>query len=534
MMSVATVISRVLGFGRDMLSARLFGAGGISDAFVVAFRIPNFLRDLVAEGALSSAFVPGLARARQRGGDAEFWDLAALMVGAMGLVLGIVVLLGILLARPILTVAAPGFLSRPREFALALRLTRIVFPFIGLVGLSALFMGMLNARRSFFVPALAPAAMNAVMILFGLFVCPRLGPDPRRQVLGWAIGAVVGGAFQCLTQLPTALKLGFRFKAAWPYADAAVRRIFRTMVPAVVGQSTTQVNLLVNTILASQLAAGSMTYLYYGARVMRLPLGIFGVSIASALLPDLSVAHASGDREGFRKTLAFGLRMTLFTDLPALVGLVCLALPIHVLLFKGGHFTLADARATALASIAYTSGVVFMSWGKVLVPAFYALDSPSTPVKVSMALVFVNIGVNLLLWRPFGYLGLAATTSVVALIQAVSLQILMTRRVGRLWAREDLAQVAKMGLATAAMAAGLALAQVGLGRISPGWTGAPHGKALLALQVAVLMALGVGVYMGLGRALGLGELMPRLGRRRGPRGEVARTPGRTYDGGAPS
>ncbi|MGH7441531.1 MAG: murein biosynthesis integral membrane protein MurJ [bacterium] len=535
LMSLATVVSRFLGFGRDMISAHLFGASGISDAFVVAFRLPNFLRDLVAEGALSSAFVPGLARARHQGGDEAFWNLASFMVSAMAMALGVLVLLGLLLAPWILALAAPGFRARPRQFALALKLTRIVFPFIGFIGLSSLFMGMLNAKKSFFIPALAPAALNLAMIFCGLVVCPRMGSDPRSQIVGWAIGAVVGGALQCLVQLPKALKSGFRWKPAWPFRDAGVKRIFRTMGPAVVGQSTTQVNLLVNTILASQLAAGSVTFLYYGARVMQLPLGIFGVAIAAAVLPDLSAHHAAGDSGAYRRTLAFGLRMTMFTDLPALAGLICLAIPIHVLLFKGGHFDLADARAAAMASIAYTSGVVFMSWGKVLVPAFYALDSPSTPVKVSMCMVVVNIGLNLALWRPFGYLGLAATTSIVSLLQAVTLQVLMTRRVGNLWLREDLVQVAKMGLCTAAMTLSLAGAYWGLNRVCPNWASDPHGKLLLAVQVSGLMALGVAVYMGLSQAMGLGELIPRFWPRwakaapAAVQREVARANERAYD-----
>jgi putative peptidoglycan lipid II flippase len=237
---------------------------------------------------------------------------------------------------------------------------------------------------------------------------------------------------------------------------------------------------------------------------------------------------------GYRRTLSFGLRLTMFTDLPALAGLICLAVPIHVLLFKSGHFDLAAARAAAMASIAYTSGVVFMSWGKVLVPAFYALDSPSTPVKVSMAMVVVNFCLNFILWKPFGYLGLATTTSVVALLQAVTLQILISRRTGTLWQREDLVQVAKMLLCTLLMGAALLGACRGLGALAPAWADGGGGKLLLAAQVFALMALGIAVYIGLSFALGLGELIParfwpRKAGAEAAEGEVARANERAYD-----
>lgn len=534
-MSLATVISRVLGFARDVVSAHLFGAGIASDAFLVAFRLPNFFRDLFAEGALSSAVVPALAKARHHGGDEESWHLASMMLSAMTMLLGLLVVLGVLGAPILLRVAAPGFQARPEQFALALTLTRIVFPFIGFIGLAALFMGMLNARKAFFIPALAPAMMNVAMILFGLFVCPHLGDKPETQILGWAAGAMVGGAAQWLVQVPVAWRAGFRWKPRWPFRDPGVKRIFRTMGPAVIGQSTTQLNLLVNTIIATQLAVGSITYLNYGNRLFQLPLGIFGVAIAAAVLPDLAAYHAAGDMASYRRTLSFGLRLTMFTDLPALAGLICLALPIHVLLFKGGHFTLEDARATALASIAYTSGVVFASWVKVLVPAFYAIDSPATPVKVSMSMVVVNLGLNLLLWRHFGYLGLAATTTVTALLQAVILQTIISRRVGVLWQREDLVQVGKMLLCTVLMAASVIAGTYLFGTFWPAWEEGGLGKLALAGQVIGLMALGIAVYVGSSAALGLGELIParfwpKKASSKAAVAEVAKATESTYDG----
>jgi putative peptidoglycan lipid II flippase len=534
LMSLATVISRILGFGRDMVSAHLFGAGLVSDAFMVAFRLPNFFRDLFAEGALSSAFVPALAKARHHGGDSEAWRLASLMLSAMSLILGALVLLGMLTAPWLLRFAAPGFSARPEQFELALRLTRVVFPFIGFIGMAALFMGMLNARKAFFLPALAPAMMNVAMIAFGLLICPRLGSDPKKQIMGWAAGAMVGGAAQWLIQVPAAWRGGFRWRIRWPFRDPGVKRVFKAMVPAVIGQSTTQVNLLVNTMIASKLALGSITYLNYGNRLFQMPLGIFGVAIAAAVLPDLAAYHAAGNMGGYRKTLGYGLRLTMFTDLPAFAGLVCLGLPITVLLFKGGRFTLDNAYATALVSIIYTSGVVFASWVKVLVPAYYAIDKQSVAVRVSMAMVAVNLTLNLLLWRSFGFLGLAMTTTVVSLLQALVLQFILSRYVGRLWDQEALEQVGRMIFCTALMALTLFGGMHLMDHRWPGWQEGALGKPKLALQVLGLVAAGIGVYFASSSALGLGELIPsrlwpRKAKAEAVEREVAKASQASYD-----
>jgi putative peptidoglycan lipid II flippase len=530
----ATVLSRVLGYGRDMISASLFGASTYSDAFVVAFRLPNLFRDLFAEGALSSAFVPGLARARQQGGEAAAWRLASLMLSALAMVLALVVLAGIWLAPVLLRLAAPGFQADPAQFALALRLTRLLFPFIGFMGMAALLMGTLNARRQFLAPALAPAAMNVVMIAFGLLVCPRLGPGIDAQVTGWALGALAGGAAQWLVQLPAAWRAGFRWRPQWPWRDAGVRRVLGQMGPAVLGLSTTQVNLVVNTMLASQLAAGAVTYLYYGNRLMQLPLGVFGVAIATAVLPDLAAYHAGGDTARFKQTLSFGLRLTLLITLPCLVGLVALALPINVLLLKSGRFDLAAAHATATVSIAYTLGVVFASWVKVLVPAFYALDSPATPVKVSLVMVLANLTLNLALWRRFSYVGLATTASVVALLQALCLLWLMRRRIGPIFKAADAREAVRILVAGLGLGLGLWLARQSLDAWHPAWEEGAGGKGLLLVHVAGLIAGGVLLYAALVGALGLTGLvperfLPKKARRWAVEAEVAKAQADAYD-----
>jgi putative peptidoglycan lipid II flippase len=531
-MSAATLLSRLLGYGRDMVSAGLFGASAYSDAFVVAFRLPNLFRDLFAEGALSSSFVPALARHRHQHGAASAWTLASLMLSALAMILAVLVLAGIILAPWLLALVAPGFKANPAQFQLALKLTRLLFPFIGFMGMAALFMGMLNERRQFLGPALAPAAMNVVMISFGLLVCPRFGPDPKDQIVGWAWGALAGGAAQWLVQVPGAWKAGFHWRPRWPWADAGVLKVFRQMGPAVIGLSTTQVNLVVNTLLASQLAAGAVTTLYYGNRLMQLPLGIFGVAIATAVLPDLASSQAAGQQQRFKHTLSYGLRMSLFLTLPCLVGLVGLALPINVLLLKVGRFDLDAARATAAVSVAYTLGVVFASWVKVLVPAFYALDEPGLPVKVSFGMMLVNLVFNLLLWRPFGAVGLAATASVTALIQAGSLLWLLRRRLGPLASRQDLAEGLRILGAAAAMGLGLWQARRGLDAWQPGWDLGAQGRPALLLWVLLLIAGGAALYASLALALNLQGLLPqrlRFGRLKAAEAEVAKASADAYD-----
>ncbi len=501
-MGLATMLSRVLGYWRDALAAGLFGAGPVSDAFVAAFRLPNMFRDLFAEGALSSAFVPAFARAKHHS-EGEAWRLAALMLNAVVLLMALLVALGVWFAPQIVGLAAPGFRADPIQFQLTIRLTRILFPFIAFMALAALLMGMLNSRKRFGIPALAPAMMNVVMISFGLFVCPRIEGGPPAQIIGWAWGALLGGAAQMFFQWPAAWNQGFRPILAWPFKDAGVRKVLGQMGPAVLGNSTTQINLVINTILASQLGAGALTYLYYGNRLMQLPLGVFGVAIATAVLPDLALHRASGDPVAFRKLLGYGLRLTLFITLPAMAGLILLAEPINLLLLRWGHFDAQAAHATAMASICYTLGVVFASWTKVLVPSFYAIDEPGVPVKVSLICVAINLALNLALMGSLGYLGLALAASVSAAIQALLLQWLLRRRVGVLWDKAGLRDGARMIMAVFAMVLTLLVAEAGLASLGMDVTDLSMGRAVLAAKVFGLIALGAVVYALVASALGL-------------------------------
>lgn len=506
-MGLATTTSRILGLVRDSLSASLFGAGAVSDAFWVAFRIPNTLRDLLAEGALSSAFIPAFAQARQKGGDAAAWRLTASMVNALLMVMGAVVLLGMAFSPLLITVLAPGLAAHPEQFSLTVKLNRLLFPFIACMAFGALFTGVLNARRHFLLPALAPAITNLGMIAAGLFLCPRLGPLAEVQVFGWALGALAGGLLQFTVHVPPVLQAGFRFHWSWPFADPEVRGIFRTMIPAVFALSITQINLLVNQGLASHLPHGSITYLLYGNRLMQFPLGIFGVAIATAVLPSLSDDVAAKRMDDFKKTLAFGMRLTLFITVPAVAGLMVLAEPINQLLFRWGRFSAADAHAVAMTSLCYAAMVVSASLVKLFVPAFYALGEASRPVRIGLWTVALNLAFNLLFMtlfpEPLRYLGIAVSTTLVSLCYAAALFWSLRRRVGRLGAGPVVRDAAKCCLAAAGMAAVVAGAMTLWDHALAG-TGAP-ARALLAAEVAALLAAGVGSYFLFTKMLGLKE-----------------------------
>jgi putative peptidoglycan lipid II flippase len=503
---LATMFSRILGFVRDSLNAALFGAGEISDAYFVAFRIPNLLRDLVAEGALSAAFVPSFIRQREQKGDGQAWMLGALMLNALILVMAVVVLLGEALAPGVVSVLAPGFLSRPGQFALCVVLTRWLFPFIAFMALGALFMGMHNARGHYLLPALAPAVMNAVMIASAWGLVPLFGADPRQQIIGWALGSLLGGMLQWLVQVPLAWSQGFRPRWAWPFKDAEVLRVLALMLPAILSNSVLQINQMVNTMFASA-QPGAVSYLYYGQRLMQLPLGIFGVAIATAVLPTLSSHHAHGDGAAFKNSLLFSLRLSLFITLPATVGLIVLSGPINAALFQGGRFNAADAQAVALASCCYSLCIVTASWSKILTPSFYVLESPRLPVLASLGMVVLNLALNslaaLTLPLRYRYLGLALSAACVSIVNALVLFVLLRRRIGPLGLGRLSRELKRLLLAAAAMGlavwGGLQAWQLALGPA--------QGRGMLALQVAALISLGVLAWWVACRCVGLDALM---------------------------
>jgi putative peptidoglycan lipid II flippase len=415
LVSAMTLASRLLGLVREQLFAALLGAGFFADAFVVAFRIPNLLRDLFAEGALSAAFVPTFARVEKEQGKDAAHAVANRVAGAILLILGALTLLGIAFARPLVWAMAAGFEREPGKLELTAQLAQIMMPFLPIVSLAALTMGMLNARGHFSRPAIAPALFNLAAIGVGAGL-KLAGASPQVSVIGWSLGTLAGGALQFGVQLPELFKDGYRFlpriRGLW--RDESLRRIARLMAPATLGLAATQVNIFVNTQFASG-EPGANAWLNYAFRLMYLPIGIFGVAIATVTASSLARKAAEKDLVGMKAGLAQGLRHVAFLTVPSTVGLVVLAEPIIGLIYQHGRFHASDTHATALALMGYAVGLYAYSGVKVAAPAFYALDRTRVPLIASASAVAVNLALNLAAHRWLGYQGLALGTSLGAL-----------------------------------------------------------------------------------------------------------------------
>jgi putative peptidoglycan lipid II flippase len=449
---LAVLSSRVLGLAREQIFAALFGGGRVMDAFTIAFRIPNLLRDLFAEGALSTAFVTVFTRTATLQDGAAAWRLADKVATLTVVTLSAITVLGILSAPWLVALLAPGF--DPAKAALTVTLTRIMWPFILLVSLAALVMGMLNARNVFGMPAMASSFFNLGSIVAGValgyWLDPHFGP---RAILGLAIGTLIGGALQLAVQLPTLRREGYRYRPDLRWGDAGVRAILRLMGPSVIAASTTQVNVLVNSVFASELGDGPTFWLTVAFRLMQLPLGVFGVALGTVALPLLARMAATGNTAAFRSELARGMRLAFLMTIPASIGLIVLAEPIISVLYQHGRFGAYETAESAGALRFYALGLCGYAALKVLVNAFYALDRRKTPMVVS----FIAVGLNLLLNWVFtrelgwGHRGLAFSTACVASSNFLILYWLMRAQLGRLESRAMLVLLAKVGLASAAL-----------------------------------------------------------------------------------
>jgi putative peptidoglycan lipid II flippase len=434
--SSATAVSRVLGLARDQVQSYFFGAGPLTDAFIVAFRVPNLLRDLFAEGALSSAFVPTFTAERERHGAAAAWQLLSRVITALALILGVLTVLLATGAPWILRVYASGF--APDKLQLAVTMTRILSPFLLVIALAAVAMGALNSCGRFFLPALAPAYFNlaAIVTVFALVaVLPRFGLEP---VLTLALGAMLGGVLQFAVQLPALRHEGFRYRPELAFGDPGLRRIGWLMLPATVGLAATQINILVDTSLASHFGDGPVTYLQLAFRLMQLPIGLFGVAIGTANLVRVSRDVAREDPASLRRNLATAIRVAAILTLPACSGLIALREPIVRLLFQHGRFGPHDTPRLAAAAACYALGLFAYAVTKIQVPTFYAMGDTRTPVLSSVAAVSAKIATSfamIALLKRFGgdpFLGLAVSTSVAAWINFGLLERGLRRRVGRL------------------------------------------------------------------------------------------------------
>ena len=412
--SSMTLVSRILGFVRDAVIARIFGAGLATDAFFVAFRIPNLLRRLFAEGAFSQAFVPVLAEYRTRNGEAETRMLVDRVATTLSIALLGVSALGILAAPWIIYVSAPGFSAMPEKFALTVAMLRITFPYILFISLVSLAGGILNTWSRFAVPALTPTLLNVSFIVCALIVAPYFRPPVL--VLAWAV--LAGGVLQLGLQLPFLGRIGMLPRLRFDFRHEGLRRIIRLMGPAVFGVSIAQVSLLINTIFASFLANGSVSWLYYADRLMEFPTGMLGVALGTILLPSLSKYHSSDASEQYSRLLDWGLRLTLLLALPAAVALALLAVPLISTLFHYGQFSVDDVLMTRRALLAYSIGLVGLILVKVLAPGFYARQNIRTPVTIAVITLVATQLMNLALIGPLKHAGLALAIGLGACINA--------------------------------------------------------------------------------------------------------------------
>jgi putative peptidoglycan lipid II flippase len=492
---LAVMCSRVLGLARELIFAALFGGGRALDAFTVAFRIPNLLRDLFAEGALSTAFVTTFSKTIARGGDEAAWRLANKVATMTALVLGALCVLGMVFSDSLVGLLAPGF--DHDKAALTAHLTRIMFPFILLVSIAALVMGMLNAKNVFGVPAMASSFFNIGSIIGGLalgyWIDPHFG---LRALIGLAFATVIGGALQLAVQLPSLARLGYRFRPDLRWRDAGVKAVLLLMGPSVIAASTTQFNVLINSIFASGLEDGAIFWLAAAFRLMQLPLGIFGVALGTVTLPLLSRLVVARRMDAFRSELARAMRWAMLLTLPATAGLMMLAEPIISVVYQHGKFTAYEAAQAAGALRFYAIGLAGYAALKVLVNAFYALDRRKTPMLVS----FLAVGLNILLnWiftvrLGWGHRGLAFSTGCIATFNFLLLYLLMQSQLKGLETRRLLLLLGKVAVAGAALVAVCAASSHWLladWRMQSLWIKLPALLATVAAGAAVFAACGV-------------------------------------------
>ncbi len=460
--SLAVMASRVLGLVRDQVFAVLFGAGLHYDAFLTAFRIPNLLRDLFAEGALSAAFVTTFTQTLQSKGKEEAVRLSNRVATLIMVFIAAISILAWIYAPAIVRMLAPGFFDVSGKAALTIELTRIMIPFLLLIALAAQAMGMLNAFNVFGLPALASAFFNIGSILGGLLLGFSLGPMiGLAPIAGMAYGTLIGGFLQLAVQWPSLRRRGIRYRPDFSLNDPGVRQILRLMGPAVIGTAAVQINVFVNTNFASEIVDpatgailnGPVSWLSYAFRFMQFPIGVFGVAVATAALPSLSRSTGHPDHVEFRQTLAHSLALVFLLCIPSAIGLAVLGKPIVALVLEHGRFTGFDTVQTANALAAYALGLAGYAAVKVLSPAFYALNDARTPMLVSLGSIAVNYVMNSLLVAPFGHVGLAFSTSAVALVNFLLLALLMRRRIHRLEGRRLGRTVLRIFAASLPMAA---------------------------------------------------------------------------------
>ncbi|MEQ9859929.1 murein biosynthesis integral membrane protein MurJ [Pectobacterium cacticida] len=412
--SSMTMLSRVLGFARDAIVARIFGAGMATDAFFVAFKLPNLLRRIFAEGAFSQAFIPILAEYKSQQGEEATRTFLAYVSGMLTLILALVTVAGMVAAPWVIMVTAPGFAATPERFTLTSDLLRVTFPYILLISLTSMVGSILNTWNRFSVPAFAPTLLNVSMIGFSLFAAPYFNPPV--MALAWAV--LVGGILQLGYQLPHLKKIGMLVLPRLKWRDPSVWRVIKLMGPAVLGVSVSQVSLIINTIFASFLSEGAVSWMYYADRLMEFPSGVLGVALGTILLPSLAKSFASGNNEEYSRLMDWGLRLCFLLALPSAVALGILAKPLTVSLFQYGKFSAFDALMTQRALIAYSVGLMGLIVVKVLVPGFYSRQDIKTPVKIALVTLVLTQIMNVIFIGPLQHAGLALSIGLASCLNA--------------------------------------------------------------------------------------------------------------------
>lgn len=490
-MSVAVLFSRILGLIREQVLATLFGAGLAIDAFVVAYRIPNLLRDLFAEGALSTAFVTVFSNYDQRLGPERTWRLANNVLMCVSLLVGAISLAGMIFAPQLVELMVPDFGLVPGKLELTATMTRIMFPFLLLVSLAAVVMGILNSKGKFFIPALSSSFYNLGSIGVGVSLALILPGFGVSAIVGMAWGTLVGGLLQFLVQTPQLRRVGYEPQVVCDWRDEGLRQVFRLMLPAVVGLSASQINIFINTFYASSCVQGSVSWLNYAYRLVHLPQGLFGVALSVATLPMVSRFAAHLDMAAIKDAFRSSLSLAMIFTIPAAAGLIALADPICAVIFQHGRFTAWDTQQTAAALILYSLGLFAFAGAKILVPVFYALNDTRIPVVGSFITVAANIALINLTIAPLGHRAIALSTSLSMMVNLVFLGVALYQKVEGYPVRGLLVTLAKVSGAAGLMG----LAVRGSHALASAWLGQSLIAAILTLGGSIF--LGMALYLAL-------------------------------------
>ncbi|MFZ6016765.1 MAG: murein biosynthesis integral membrane protein MurJ [Nitrospirota bacterium] len=447
LMSIATFISRILGYVKDMILAKFFGATGIADTFFVAFRIPNLLRELFAEGSMSSALIPVLTEHQTKQGIEETKRLVRITFTFILIFIGSICIVGIIFAPAIVTAIAPGFLDMPEKFSLTILLTRIMFPFLLFISLAALVMGALNTRRIFFIPSLAPAMLNIAIITMVLLLAPKM----EQPIVAVAIGVALGGFIQFAFQLPSFFKNGYSLVPEHDFRHPGLKKMSILILPATMGMAVAQINIFISTILASYLPEGSITYLYYSMRLIQFPIGIFGVAMGMAVLPTLSEHAVKGEFDRLRDDFSFALRLLFFITIPAMAGLIALREPIVNILFQRGEFDYIATVGTAQALLFYSIGIWSIVGVRVVTATFYSIQDTKTPVKVAVVALAMNVILSIILMKPLKHGGLALANAISSGVNFILLFYFLRQRLKRVDVKRIVNSLIKISIASALM-----------------------------------------------------------------------------------